>query len=206
MSNLSLERRGRITASAVHKLMGKSLDTDTTMTYIYSLVMNELGVESDEVSSAATDWGHIYESVAKEYYMIATGADLLDSDFIICEENNEIGCTPDALEVDKDTAEIDTGLEIKCPFNPVNHLENLLIKTQDDLKKQRKEYYWQIQMQMYVCKKDRWKFISFDPRYTGAQRMFVLNVVKNESDIELIKARIKGALKIKKELLSQLKK
>ena len=86
MSNLSLERRGRITASAVHKLMGKSLDTDTTMTYIYSLVMNELGVESDEVSSAATDWGHIYESVAKEYYMIATGADLLDSDFIICED------------------------------------------------------------------------------------------------------------------------
>ncbi len=42
-------------------------------------------------------------------------------------------------------------IEIKCPFNSGNHLQNFFITNNEQLKSKRTEYYWQMQMGMIAA-------------------------------------------------------
>lgn len=200
---LSLEnkkdRLGLFTASSIYKLMGVKGLGETGLTYIKTKVAESLGVYEEEVTSKAINWGNENEYEAKEYYSIAFKKEILTPDFIKASWSNDAGCTPDGLISGEKK-----GIEIKCPFVPSNHIDNLLIKSQKDLKDLRKEYYWQIVMCMAVLDYDKWDFVSYDPRFTGYNRMVSVEILRDATDEALLKSRIEEASIIKHNILKEL--
>ena len=192
-------RRGLFTASSIHKLMGKKGLGETGLTYIKSNVAEALGAYEEQTTSKSIQWGNDLESDAIEYFSISLKKEVVKSSLIVPEWNSEIGCTPDGLIYDDKK-----GLEIKCPFLPSNHLDNLLITSVEDFKVLRNEYYWQVMMCLMITEFDSWFFASYDPRFTGKNRMAVIEITRNEADIELLKSRINEAIAIKTEILNKI--
>lgn len=192
-------RRGNFTASAIHKLMGVKGLGQTGETYIYEKVTEALGVDLNEVTTYAMQYGTEMEMYAKQYYEAAFRCEITEHGFIVADWCKEAGCSPDGIITEKQK-----GIEVKCPYNPVNHTQNLLIKSREDLKKLRTEYYWQIQMSMAVTGLKKWDFVSFHPEFTGMNRMIAIEILENETDIILLKSRIAEAVEIKHKLLNQI--
>lgn len=192
-------RRGKFSASQIHKLMGVKVLGKTGETYILEKVTECLGVDLNEISNYAMQYGTEMEPYAKQYYEAAFKCEITEKGFIIADWCEDAGCSPDGI-----IEGANKGLEIKCPYNPVNHTENLLIKSAEDLKKIRAEYYWQVQMCMAVTGLNKWDFVSFHPEFTGMNRMIAVEIPANENDIKLLKSRISEAVKIKNEFLKQI--
>lgn len=192
-------RRGKFSASQIHKLMGVKGLGKTGETYILEKVTECLGVDLNEISNYAMQYGTEMEPYAKQYYEAAFKCEIAERGFIIADWCEDAGCSPDGI-----IEGANKGLEIKCPYNPVNHTENLLIKSAEDLKKIRNEYYWQVQMCMAVTGLNKWDFVSFHPEFTGMNRMIAVEIPANENDIKLLKSRISEAVKIKNEFLKQI--
>lgn len=190
---------GLFTASSIHKIMGAKGLGDTGLTYIKTKVAEALGVRENEAYSKAIEWGNENEPEAKEYYSIAFKKEISTPSFIVASWSKDFGCTPDGL-IDGEKK----GIEIKCPFVPANHIDNLLIKSQKDLKAIRKEYYWQIVACMAVLDYDKWDFVSYDPRFTGYNRMVSIEIIRDAEDEALLKSRIEEASEIKQSMLKQL--
>jgi biotin operon repressor len=191
-------RRGMFTASEIHKLMGKTLDTDTAQTYIMEKVAEELGVYEDEIWSKAIQWGNDFEPEAKRYYSLAMKVNIENSDFILAPWCEHAGASPDG-KIEGQSK----GLEFKCPFNPKNHIKHLMIRSAGELKSECKEYYWQIQMGLAVTGWDAWDFISFDPRFKQSLRMVAIEIKPEPADIALMKDRILKAVEIKNQILKR---
>lgn len=200
-------RRGQFTASGISKLMGVKGLGQTGESYILEKVTEALGVDLNEVSTYAMQYGIDMEPQAKAYYEQSFGVKITDVGYIVAPWCAEAGASPDGIINDSKL------IEIKCPFNPVHHTQNLLIKSSEDLKKLRPEYYWQMQMQMAVTDINKCDFVSFCPAFmseingklSGINRMIAIEITANESDIQLLKERIFEAVKIKHDLLSRIK-
>jgi exodeoxyribonuclease (lambda-induced) len=193
-------RGGKFTASNIHRLMGIKGLGKTGETYIMEKVVESLGVEIPSVQTYVMQYGIEMEPYAKAYYESAMGCKIQDVAFQIATWNKDAGCSPDGLIIGQNK-----GLEIKCPYNPVHHVENLLIKSQEDLKQLRTEYYWQIQMSMAVFDLPEWDFVSYHPEFSGTNRMMAVTIKANPSDIELMKLRISEAVKIKNDILKRIR-
>lgn len=199
-------RRGQFTASGISKLMGAKGLGQTGESYILEKVTEALGVDLNEVSTYAMQYGIDMEPQAKQYYEQSFNCKISDIGYIVAPWCSEAGASPDGII---DGSKL---IEIKCPFNPVHHTQNLLIKSSEDLKKLRPEYYWQIQMQMAVTDINKCDFVSFCPAFiseingklSGINRMIAIEIAANESDIQLLKERIFEAVKIKHDLLNRI--
>lgn len=192
------DRLGKITASNAHKIMGPRGLGKTGETYIYELVSGEMGVYMEDVTSAAMRWGSDLEADAREYYSIAFKVEVEQKGFIHNGKNFECGFSPDGIVNDQ------IGQEIKCPYNPGNHVKHLTINSAADLKELSKEYYWQIMFSMWCCGFKKWHFVSYDPRFTGSKRMHVVPIEADEKEFEIIEARVKEALELKHDILSRI--
>jgi YqaJ-like viral recombinase domain len=145
-------RRGKITASSAWKLI--------TSTYILEKVAEILGATTEEWDTASTIWGKENEYEAIQTYENKTKSRVSNPDkgisFILYD--NIAGATPDGY------VKMWGLIEVKCPYNPAEHVKHLLIKDQDDLKRNYYKYYTQVQFQMLVTGK-RWAdFVSYDKR------------------------------------------
>jgi len=189
------KRRGLFTASSIYKLMGVRGLGKTGETYILEKVTESLGVQIPEISTYAMQYGTEMEKFAREYYEMAFNFKVDEVGFIIADWNEFAGCSPDGIINNK------KGIEIKCPYNPIHHTENLLIKSQSDLKQLRTEYYWQIMLSLAITGFSEWDFISFHPEFVGMNRMISITVKPDENDIILLKSRIAEAVKIKENYL-----
>lgn len=91
--------------------------------------------------------------------------------------------------------------EVKCPENPANHVSNLLIKTGDELKKDSKDYWYQIQMNM-VCvakklgveyKEMKGVFASYSPSFDEKLQLHTIFVFPVDGfEAELLSAIERG--------------
>jgi len=151
--------------------------SQTAQSYALELIAERLTGLSKDFSSAATDWGNQYESVAVGAYMESTGNEVLECGFVR-HKTIETGASPDGL------IGLDGGIEIKCPFNTVNHLNNALNL---DIPK---EYYAQVQGQMWVCNLEWVDFVSFDPRIDGPAGLVVVRVERDQDYINKLEQRI----------------
>jgi hypothetical protein len=210
MSELSNNRIGMFTGSEIYKLipLGKRPMTDeelaarekgsrkttvedgfsdTGITYILSKATERLTGQytKPEVSSAATDWGKNLEEEAGKYFEAATGLVTKKPECIVGEL---LSGSPDLLIIGQEI-----GIEIKCPYDSTNHFKNLLLKTPEQLKELHPEYYWQCYAYMLLTGYRKWKFCSYDPRFKGAKRMMILNIEAIDSELQLLKSRIKEA-------------
>jgi len=123
--------------------------------------MNQLYAEAvvpeyaeDEITSIAIDWGNNWESVAREAYADITGQKIKEVAFVTTDDGRS-GCSPDGL-VFLD-GEIHSGLEIKCPFHPRNHIAALAAG------KMPEEHKPQVHWSMAVTGSNTWAFMSYFP-------------------------------------------
>lgn|SRR5574343_232873 len=199
-------RRGMFTASGISKLMGAKGLGQTGESYVMEKVTEALGVDLNEVTTYAMQYGIDMEVQAKAYYEQSFGCSISDVGFIVAPWCSESGASPDGIINNEKL------IEIKCPFNPVHHTQNLLIKSADDLKKLRPEYYWQVQHQMAVTGINVCDFVSFCPafvrfegeKFIGINRMIAIKIEANQADIELLKSRIFEAVELKHKLLKMI--
>lgn len=202
------QRKGRFTASEIHKLMGIKGIGKTGETYVLEKVAEELGASMPEITTFAMQRGTDMEPYAKRYYSKALDVAVSDQPFIVAPWCDEAGASPDGLvtefDDDMNMLPVTRGIEIKCPMNPVHHIQNFMIKTPGQLKELRPEYYWQIQMCMAVTGLRFWDFVSYYPEINDDYKMVVVTIAANDADIELMKLRIAEAVELKHQMLKEI--
>lgn len=202
-------RKGKFTASECYKLMGErgGITTQTAQTYILEKAAETLydkewiDTSSDSV---ATRWGKELEPDASMYYELAYKVTVEKPNPQCAEWSDEVSGSPDGL-VYPDGNKV-YGIEIKSPYNPTNHLSYMLMRSAADLKKTKKEYYWQVLCYMLIFGLDYYEFVSYDPRYSGANRMFVLPIKRKDvsDDIDKLKEALLQAVEEKHKILKMI--
>ena len=192
-------RRGKFTASNIHKLMGVKGLGKTGLTYIDEVVADMLSDESEDerFENKAMRWGIDWEPVAAAWYAKAFSKDLEERGFVLY--SKDAGASPDRLIVGEKK-----GIEIKCPFNRANHLKHLRLNSSAELKAECHEYYWQIMFNILCCDYESWDFVSFDPRYREDLRLFALEINRNDEDCKLLEQRLGEAIDIKNNILKSI--
>jgi hypothetical protein len=203
------QKLGKFSASDIVRLCGAKGLGQTGLSYIYEKGSEILtGINKDIGDFKSLEWGRMHEPIASEYYEAIHGFEcgelLKEVGFI--EYSKYSGCSPDRIYIGNSK-----GIEIKCPITTEAHYKHLLIKNQKELKllksgSQTGKYYWQIQKCMLVLDFEVWDFVSFHPHFTGKNRMKILEVERDEKDIQLLKNRISEAESILIEQLEYLNK
>lgn len=195
----------KMSASEIHKIIWDLKITKGAETYIQTKITELFTGEIRGFESHYCDWGNLYEPVAAEFYEKAEGVELQKVAFVTNSKYDNCGVSPDRVN-----AGLKKGYEIKCPESPVNHWKLIKCKNAKDLKKTKKEYYWQILMCLLVTEFESWQFISYYPNFEYKNtdlRMWSFEISKKEvlADLDLLKNRLSAANDyFKKELKSEL--
>jgi len=204
-------RRGKFTASEIHKLMGIKGLGKTGESYIYEKVAESLGCPIPHITTYAMQYGTEMEDGAKRYYSRLYNVSISEQPFIVPDWCEDCGASPDGIVLEWDdnnnpiTDKPRRGIEIKCPINPAIHVANLMIKDQQELKSVRTEYYWQVMMCMAVTGLRKWDFVSFFPVIEEGLALFSLAVYADNAEIELLKSRIFEAVEMKNQILKSIR-
>lgn len=213
-----IERIGCFTASEIDNLFTDPKTkadkdsgelSDTAHKYVLSKISELMtGTIRSLGSMPALDWGNKYEPEAiealKSFYpgIIYYGNDTRR----FFKYSSFSGGSPDAVDGN-------IVFEIKSPENPANHIKNLLITTQEQLKSEYRGYYHQLQFNMACVAKSlliefkdiRGQFVSYCPLMQDeSKKLYGINV---EPDLEFKKQldeRIERAERKLKEIIKQL--
>lgn len=150
-------RLGVITASRASDLIatgrGGKGHGKARESYLLSLVAEvATGQAKDQDSFKQTEWGHEYESHAREIFSFHAGAQCNQIPFIYANERMRYGCSPDGIADDF------SGVEIKSPYDSAVYLDFLV---NGEIKP---EYIDQCQFSMFVTGLNYWHFCNYDPR------------------------------------------
>lgn len=141
-------RKGKMTASNACKIgnCGAGLNT-----YVLELMAEYFSsADKEHYTNEHMERGKELEAEARLVYKIKNKVKIEEVAFIMF--NEYIGCSPDGL-VNKDGL-----IEIKCPSDKVY----LGILLGDKIKS---EYYWQIQMQLYITKRKWCDYMVYNPNF-----------------------------------------
>lgn len=166
------ERAGKITGSRFNDILpgkrGGYLKSRQDL--MDQMIVEELtGSPIESFGNRATGWGHDCEPSAISAYE-EKYHDVEQTGFIEhCNDklSSRVGCSPDGLICD--TFGI---IEIKCPFNSINHLNSALAMPE--------KHMAQVQGNMWVTDTHWCDFISFDPRMPEPYKMIVHKILKDE--------------------------
>lgn len=177
-------RLGKFTSSEIYNLMGSS-----AMGYIRRKVGEELTGKSSkgEIDTEATRWGSFYEAEAITKFGRQKGLEFLVVQQLICDPDGRFGGTPDGIipireSPDKTEYEVET-VEVKCPPTFDNYLLLFECETPADLKRAKKEYYWQVLDQMDLCGCLIGHFVAYHPDFK-AGNMKVITVEANKPEVD----------------------
>lgn len=159
-------RCGRITASSIADVMAKG-SGQTRRKYILKKAGERITgrVADSGFSSAAIEWGHECEPLARLMYELETGNSVTEVGFV--EANGYLGVSPDGLIGD------DGLIEIKCP-NTSTHIDYV------DRDKVPATYVKQIQCQLWVTGREWCDFVSFDPRVEDGQSIMIKRMQRDD--------------------------
>jgi len=196
-------RKGKITSSEIYKIMGESKGkenslSDTAKTYLLQKISEKVGGFTTPAVGEALEWGIELEETARKIYEVNAGAEVVPCSFINI--GDYYGGSPDSI------VKPDGVLEIKCPYNTVNHLKHGLITSDAEFQKTSPNYYYQCISHMNVTGAKWCDFISFDPRVDSEYIMFVYRLHRNEDEIKYMNERIEVAVEYMKELSNKLPK
>lgn len=159
----------------------------TALTYADEVILDLLNVEKPEVFAKSLDHGNENESLAKDAYTELTMNTVTDVDKPIIHPNYEfIGGTPDGL------IGLNKIIEIKCPWNPTNHLNNLLEnnKVVNEIPDSYlSDYWWQVQGYLWITDRENCDFVTFDPRFPQHLQLSITHVMRNDNDIKKLEER-----------------
>ena len=145
----------------------------TCLTYLYGVLAEILTGSSHEIFGAAIDWGEDLEEQAIIRYIEKTGNKARRIGYVEYQANNLFGGSPDGL------IEPDGMLEVKCPFNPANHVQTLITK---DIYNE--DHRMQIQANLLFTDRKWCDYVTYDPRVFDKDKN--INVIRIERDEEII--------------------
>jgi len=205
-------RAGKFTASNFGKLMTMPRNKNdfwskTSLNYIEKTAMEEYFDDYYiRPDNKYTAWGTDHEAEALDAFCRATGFHQEDTGFLIHPEIAEIGATPDAKIIENSARNEIVIAQVKCPYNSANHLKYLnRINNAESLKQVKKDYYWQMQGEMWVSGANYAYFISYDPRQSSNTSLHYVIIHRNENDIETMHQQIINAFELKKEMINEMK-
>lgn len=192
-------RAGKVTASAVHQIMGAGGLGQTGESYVYQLVSDMMGVLDEPIFGRPIQWGNENEPDARYYFELATKLKVTEKGF--CQHLKlDAGCSPDGLIGDNE------GIEIKCPYKPSNHVKHMTIKNNADLLKVNKQYYYQVLFSMWITGRSKWYFVSYDPRFTGKYRMHIVAIYPDQDVYKLFEQRVTEAINLRNYIINKIQK
>lgn len=183
-------RKGRFTASDIHKLLGVRGLGQTGESYIFEKAIEEVYGLDEEDNFVSNDMqrGITLEPLAFRKFKEIKEFEFLDvqgTSFFLY--GSHAGASPDGLVGNNAI------LEIKCP-RPTKFF-NLVAKGYDAIDK---EYIAQMQMQMMCTNSDKAHFFNYII-FNGKEMYHEIEVNRDEKMIDLIKERIEQAIQIKNE-------
>lgn len=188
-------RLNKVTASRMSDVLSKgrgSAPSKTAESYMMELIAEKLTGEAKPFfENDAMKWGTETEPQARAMYELNSGNDVIEVAFI--EHSEFIGVSPDGL------IGSDGMLEIKCPTT-ITQIKRALT---DDYSK---DYYAQIQMQLWVAEREWCDFLSFDPRLDIDASYLLQRVCRDEKFIEEMKEKTNQFIKTMNEILIKLTK
>lgn len=103
--------RARPTASEFHKFVTPARGEYSAQApeYAAKIIAKQLGVYTEPPPSFWMEWGTEHEPNAKHAYTLQTGREIEDVGFVVPDETDSYGCSPDGLVGE------DGMIEIKCP-------------------------------------------------------------------------------------------
>lgn len=139
-------REGKLSASMMSRVVGGNPSS-------WSKVIDAIEGRGEKVfQNYAMSRGVELESSALANYELENPTvNVEEVGFVIHQDYDWLGCSPDALVLPKG------GAEIKCPLNQDRHLQTISGGMPD-------QHVPQVQSSIWVCEADWWDFISFDPR------------------------------------------
>lgn len=188
-------RKGRFTASEIHKLLGVRGLGQTGESYCFEKAIESVfGLDEDDTfTSSDVQRGITLEPLAFRKFKEQKEFDFLDvQETTFFPYGEHAGASPDGLVGN------DAILEIKCP-RP-NKFFNLVVKGKEAIDK---EYIVQMQMQMLCTNSVKAYFFNYII-FNGVEMWHEIEVERDEKMIELIKERINEAIKVKQEFMQYL--
>ena len=198
-------RRGRFTASGLYALMGQKFGSDlddwtvTAQGYIIEKVAESFSTEDHEPSTKETRWGIEHEPTALAHYEAVFETEIDEIGFVLWSELPQCGCSPDGI------VKNERGIEIKCPYTLRRHAEHLLIRSNEQLKKQRPQYYYQIMSSMMFTGYNRWDFVSFHPFFKPEHRLSCVEITADYKEFEYMAVRLRAAVELLDKLINEFK-
>jgi hypothetical protein len=145
----------------------------TATSYVLEIVAETLTGEPVEIpTTPAMRWGLDNEPHARRVYEEVTGRRVEQVGFLTLPGNDRIGGSVDGLLGDVGV------LEIKCPYNPREHLRTLASGEMPA------EYSAQAQGYLWITAREWADFVSYDPRHQEPQT--ALAIVRVQRDDEFI--------------------
>lgn len=185
-------RVGKITASRFKDVLSRKKPTATQAkaghpgdpsaertTYLWQTVIERLtGNPTVVYETAAMRWGTEQEPIARIAYESETGLTVTECGFIP-HDGLPVGCSPDGLVGD-------VGLiEVKCPFNPQNHLMTVLDGMPDD-------HLAQIQGQLWLTSRQWCDFVSFHPSMPGEFQLYIERIHADAAYHEILEREVRA--------------
>lgn len=150
-----------------------------------------------QIDTREIKWGNAHEEAARAAYERRTGRSVELVGFV--GYGDYFGGSPDGLVGD------DGLIEIKCPYNSSVHARYLLMRTPEDLRKLRPEYYAQMQGNMLVTGRKWADFVSYDPRVQNPSlALKVLRIPLDTEFVERAVVALSRANELKNEYVRQL--
>jgi putative phage-type endonuclease len=174
-------RAGKVTASRFADVLStvKVGEAAGRIKYRWELVAERLtGEPVPQYTNKAMERGTALEPEARMAYEAQTGNVVTEVEFIDHPDVPLVGCSPDGL------IDADGGLEIKCPENPVIHVQTIHGGMPT-------EHRAQVQGAMWVTGRAWWDFVSYDPRMPGKLQLYVERIKRDEAYIERLAAEVK---------------
>lgn len=173
-------RAGKVTASCFKHVMAtvKVGEASTRRNYRWQLVTERLtGQPVPAYENEAMRWGTEHEPDARMAYEATHGELVQEMGLMLHPRFEWVGCSPDGLVGDEG------GIEIKCPFSSVVHVETLSGGMPT-------EHVAQVQGAMWVTGRQHWDFVSYDPRMPEKLQLYVERVKRDDAYIARLEAAV----------------
>jgi hypothetical protein len=156
--------------------------------YADEVVLNMFGIWKPSFTSAPTNWGIDKEPLALERYSLETLQTVEKVErSIFHPEVDYVKGKPDALIL-----EVEGIVEVKCPYNPIGHL-NCLREAKKEVENipegYMADYWWQVQGYLWITGRMFCDFVSYDPRFEQEEQIVIQRVFPNEKDIAKLAER-----------------
>lgn len=189
-----IARLAKFTSSEIHYLTYPTGFTEGSLSYIRRKVGEELTGKParDEITTPAMMHGLLHEADSIRKFAVKMGCQLdftggrIDRSIMIVQHlvtdpDTRYGSTPDGLIVlrespDETQYEVET-VESKSPPSYDGYISLFECESPLDLKKVKREYYWQVLDQMDTCGARRGHFIIYHPDFKAGNHKSITFVV-----------------------------